>query len=214
MKVIKRTSIVSLCASLVLVAASLNSQPARASEPFVAEIIMFGGNFAPRGWALTDGQLLPISQNQALFSILGTTFGGDGRTSFGLPDLRGRVPMHAGTGPGLATRRLGQKGGAQSATLGIANLPSHNHPGSAVTSALQATSASSNTGDPDGNALANTGNSRVYNNSAPNVSMHAASITNTTTIAAQGGGQSFSIEQPYQVVNFIIALVGVFPSRN
>ena len=93
-------------------------------DPFIGEIIMFGGNFAPRGWALCNGQLLSISQNSALFSILGTTYGGDGRTTFGLPDLRGRVSMHPGTGPGLSPRSLGQKGGAETETLTTSNMPS------------------------------------------------------------------------------------------
>ena len=102
--------------------------PSRNStEPFIAEIIMFAGNFAPRGWALCDGQLLPISQNSALFSILGTTYGGDGRTTFGLPDLRGRSPMHEGSGPGLSSRTLGSKTGSESNILNTNQLPSHTH---------------------------------------------------------------------------------------
>jgi len=96
-------------------------------EPFIAEIIMFGGNFAPRGWAFCDGQLLPIAQNQALFSILGTTYGGDGRTTFALPDLRGRTAIHPGTGPGLSNRRLGERGGAETNTLTLPQLPTHTH---------------------------------------------------------------------------------------
>ena len=97
------------------------------AEPFIAEIIMFGGNFAPRGWAFCDGQLLAINTNQALFSLLGTTYGGDGRTTFGLPDLRGRVPVHPGTGPGLTQRRLGEKGGTETNTMNINQMPEHNH---------------------------------------------------------------------------------------
>jgi microcystin-dependent protein len=96
-------------------------------EPFIAEIIMFGGNFAPRGWAFCDGQLLPIAQNQALFSILGTTYGGDGRTTFALPDLRGRAAIHPGTGPGLSTRQLGERGGTETNTLTLPQLPTHTH---------------------------------------------------------------------------------------
>jgi len=96
-------------------------------EPFIAEIIMFGGNFAPRGWAFCDGQLLPIAQNQALFSILGTTYGGDGRTTFALPDLRGRTAIHPGTGPGLSNRRLGERGGSETNTLTLPQLPNHTH---------------------------------------------------------------------------------------
>lgn len=96
-------------------------------EPYIGEISWFAGNFAPRGWALCDGQLLPIQQHQALFSILGTTYGGDGRTTFALPDMRGRSPIHAGTGPGLSTRHLGERGGLETTTLTVVNLPSHTH---------------------------------------------------------------------------------------
>jgi len=96
-------------------------------EPLIGQIMMFAGNFAPRGWAFCEGQLLAINQYQALFSILGTTYGGDGRTTFGLPDLRGRVPMHPGNGPGLSSKRLGQKGGSETNTLNVSQLPSHNH---------------------------------------------------------------------------------------
>ena len=104
------------------------------SDPFIAEIIMFGGNFAPRGWAFCDGQLLSISSNSALFSILGTTYGGDGRTTFGLPDLRGRVAMHPGSGPGLTQRRLGEKSGMETVTLTTNQIPSHNHTATATAS--------------------------------------------------------------------------------
>ena len=103
------------------------------SEPFVGEIRMFAGNFAPRGWAFCDGQLLAVSQNDALFSLLGTIYGGDGRTTFGLPDMRGRIPIHAGHGPGLSERRLGAKGGAEQVTLTVNQMPSHGHPARADT---------------------------------------------------------------------------------
>ncbi|MEM8909888.1 MAG: tail fiber protein, partial [Bacteroidota bacterium] len=96
-------------------------------EPFIGQIMMFGGNFAPRGWALCNGQLMPISQNQALFSLLGTTYGGDGRTTFALPDLRGRAAMHAGHGPGLTDRRLGQRSGTETNTMNTLQMPSHSH---------------------------------------------------------------------------------------
>ena len=97
------------------------------SDPFIGEISLFASNFAPRGWALCDGQLLPISTNTALFALLGTTYGGDGRTTFGLPDLRGRLPVHAGTGPGLTQRRLGERSGVEQVTLSTTELPSHGH---------------------------------------------------------------------------------------
>jgi microcystin-dependent protein len=99
-----------------------------ASDPFLAEIMIFGGNFAPRGWAFCDGQIMSIAQNTALFSLLGTTFGGNGQTTFALPDLRGRVPLHAGSGPGLSNYSLGEMGGQQSVTLTTSQMPAHNHP--------------------------------------------------------------------------------------
>ena len=110
-------------------------------DPMLAQIMMFGGNFAPRGWAFCDGQLLPISQYTALFSIIGTTYGGDGRTTFALPDLRGRAPIHAGTGPGLSTRKIGQKFGTQEDYLNVTQLPSHNHLASNVNVDIKVSSA-------------------------------------------------------------------------
>lgn len=178
-------------------------------EPLLGTIIMFGGNFAPRGWAICDGQLLPISQWSALFSILGTTYGGDGRTTFGLPDLRGRVPMGEGNGPGLQPRQLGQKGGLQSVTLGVPNMPAHNH-----TATLHAEFALGSSKSPSGNMLAgnNASDEALYApfDPANNIAMGAESIT----VSNEGGGQPFDNEQPYQVVNFIIATQGVFPSRS
>ncbi len=169
--------------------------PAATSDPFLGEIRMFAGNFAPLGWALCDGQILSVSQNTALFSILGTTYGGDGETTFGLPDLRGRVVVHPGTGPGLGTVSLGEKAGAQDVTLSEAQLPSHNHN-------LRANSVTQNTNDPTGNSL---GVAAVYTSGAPSVDMNANSIGNT------GGGSSFDNRQPYQGINCIIALQGTFP---
>lgn len=169
-------------------------------EPLLGSIILFGGNFAPRGWAFCDGQLLPIAQNSALFSILGTTYGGDGKTTFALPDLRGRVAMQPGQGPGLSSYQLGQKGGAESVTLTVNNMPSHSH-------VLNANSDPGNTESPQDNLLAAVTTSN-YSKDAANATMNPASIANT------GGSQSFGIVQPYQCVNFIIALVGVFPSRS
>jgi len=122
-------------------------------DPFLAQIILFGGNFAPRGWAFCDGQLLAINQYQALFSLLGTTFGGDGRTTFALPDLRGRAPIHAGSGPGLTTRRLGEKGGTETNQLNSLQLPAHGHPLA--------------TGIPLGGTSANVGNNQPVNNMPP-----------------------------------------------
>jgi microcystin-dependent protein len=175
------------------------------SEPFLAEIVMFGANFAPRGWAYCEGQLLPINQNSALFSLLGTIYGGDGRTTFALPDLRGRVPIQPGNGPGLSSYTLGERGGAERVTLTIAEMPSHNH---SVT--LHGERGASTSTNPAGNLLAN-GNSYAAHNSAnPEPAMASQSITQANI----GGGQSHYNIQPFLCVNFIIALQGTFPSRN
>ena len=182
-------------------------------DPFIGQIIMFGGNFAPRGWALCDGQLLSISQNSALFSILGTTYGGDGRTTFGLPDLRGRVSMHPGTGPGLSPRSLGQKTGAETETLTENNMPSHTHP-AAADSTTHANSAPGNATAPPGNFMAASAEGDAVYHSASNATMNAGAVTTTVTVDNAGGGAAFNIEQPALCVNYIIALVGVYPSRN
>lgn len=173
------------------------------AEPFIGEIKMVGFNFAPRGYATCDGQLLPIAQNTALFSLLGTTYGGNGQTTFALPDLRGRVAIHQGTGAGLTPRQIGSNGGAETATLTTAQLPAHNHP-------LQAQSAAGNSRDPGGNALAQeaTAQTATYSATAPNVAMNAASVGNT------GTGQGHENMSPFLVVNFVIALEGIFPPRN
>lgn len=177
-------------------------------EPLISEIRLWPANFAPRGWAFCHGQLMPISANSALFSIIGTTYGGDGVNSFALPDLRGRVPVGEGAGPGLSPNRLGQKGGQEHVTLTQANLPSHNH-----TATLHAEGAVSTSGNPTGNMLGIvTGNTDVYAQPDPaeEVAMNPASIT----VSNAGGGQSFDNEQPYLVLNFIIALEGIYPSRS
>lgn len=173
------------------------------SEPFIAQIIMFAGNFAPRGWAFCDGQLLPVAQNASLFSILGITYGGDGRTTFGLPDLRGRAALHPGTGPGLSTLRLGEIGGTENNTLAIANMPSHTHAPNAVAGAANQQSPASNL-----SASEAAGVTATYSDAATDTTMNANAIGNT------GGGQAVNNRPPYLGVNFIIALVGVFPSRD
>ena len=176
------------------------------SSPFLAEITMFGGNFAPRGWAFCDGQLLSIAQNSALFSILGTTYGGDGRTTFGLPDLRGRAPMQQGNGPGLSNIRLGQKLGAENVTLNATHIPSHNHTMPANTSTGNKDTPSSAV--PAGYGTSVPPDGPYATGQAPNVSLHSSSVTNT------GGNQAFNIRQPSLCVNFIIAIQGIFPSRS
>ena len=172
-------------------------------EPFIGQIMMVGFNFAPRGWANCDGQLLPISSNTALFSLLGTMYGGDGRTTFALPDLRSRVPVHVGTGPGLSSVVQGQRGGAEQVTLTESEMPSHSHN-------LLAAAAAASTIDPTNHSLAAEGTNTVnlYSPTAPTLAMHSNSVSNT------GGNQAFGIRQPFLGIRFIIALQGVFPSRN
>ena len=175
------------------------------SDPFIGQITMFGGNFAPRGWAFCDGQLLAISQNTALFSILGTTYGGDGVSTFALPDLRGRASIHPGHGPGLSQYHLGEKGGAETVTLTTAQIPSHSH-------ALNINSSNGNTANGTNAVLAGFGTSAPpvgnFTSSAPNAAASATSISNT------GGSQAHSNVQPFLCVNFIIATVGIYPSRS
>jgi microcystin-dependent protein len=168
------------------------------SEPFLAEIRIVGFNFAPRGWAFCDGQLLPIDQNQSLYSLLGTTYGGDGRTTFALPDLRGRTPIHKGSSNG-STHLLGQKSGEETHTLSAAEMPSHSHN-------MQASSVASTSQLPDNNVLAVSG--QIYRGSTNLVNMQNSTVTNT------GGGQAHNNMQPFLAVYFCIALQGLFPSRN
>lgn len=173
------------------------------SEPFIGEIRMFGGNFAPRGWALCNGQLLSIAQNQALFSILGTNYGGNGQTTFALPDLRSRVPMHFGQGPGLSNRSIGELGGTESVTLLATQIPAHSHP-------VACSSNSGNSNSPAGRVWSKDAGvqSATYTSNAPNAVMAAGAIGNA------GGSQPHDNVQPFTCVNFVIALEGIYPSRN
>jgi len=170
-------------------------------DPFVGEIRMFAGNFAPVGWAFCDGQLLAISQNDALFSLLGTIYGGDGQSTFGLPDLRGRVPIHMGTGPGLSPRVIGSKGGSENVTLTTAQLPGHTH-------VFSASNAAGSQSDPTGAVLAASPSVDLYIEEAPFAALNTASMTNA------GSSQPHTNLQPFQCVNFIIALFGIYPSPN
>lgn len=177
-------------------------------NPFIGMICMFGGNFAPRGWAFCDGQLLAIASNTALFSILGTTYGGDGRTTFGLPDLRGRVAMHPGNGPGLSPKNLGQKGGTETNTLNQLQLPSHTH---AATGTVNLGTASNAASGNDAFLPISTG-ANFYSNAAGSAKMNAGAVT--VNVGNTGNNQPVNNIQPFQCVNFIIALQGTFPSRN
>lgn len=191
------------CAAAVsaLVAGGMTTPAHAGLDPFLGEIMWVGFTFCPRGWAHADGQLLPISSNTALFALLGTQYGGDGRTTFALPDLRGRVPVHRGQGPGLTNRNQGQRSGTETNTLTTANLPAHSH-------SLNASSATGNTAAPAGNSLADGRTARVYSSTAPNVAMHADSIGNT------GSGTSVNNMQPYLTLRACIATQGLFPSRS
>ena len=173
------------------------------SEPFIAEIRMFASNFAPRNWAFCNGQLLPIAQNTALFSLVGTTYGGDGRTNFGLPDLQGRAPIHVGQAPGLTSRRLGETGGASTQTLTVQQMPSHSH-------MLKSSPDPADTLDPGGNLLAESSplKDQQFNTAGLTASMHSESI------GPMGGNQPHNNLPPYLAVNFIIALTGYYPSRD
>lgn len=171
-------------------------------NPFLAQIIMFGGNFAPRGWAFCNGQLLPIAQNTILFSLLGTTYGGDGRTTFALPSLVGRVPLHPGSSS-FATYQLGEKGGRAALSLTTRELPPHEHSFSQPCSNVAPVGASDN---PQGKVLAQSSED-IYGDPSSNVFMSPGVTSNA------GQGQPFAVVQPFQAINFIIALQGTYPAR-
>jgi microcystin-dependent protein len=172
------------------------------SEPFLAEIFMGGMNFAPRGYATCAGQILSIAQNTALFSLLGTTFGGNGQTTFALPDIRGRVPMGEGQGPGLTARTLGEAGGEETITLTSSQMPTHSH-------VLKAVSEAGDTSAPEGAYMANTGAlDKEYKSTGTVVAMNPSAIGGT------GGSQPHDNVPPYLVLTFYIATQGLFPSRN
>jgi microcystin-dependent protein len=189
-------------------------------DAFLATILLWAGNYNPNGWAFCMGQLLSISQNTALFSLLGTTFGGNGQTTFGLPDFRGRVPVGAGQGPGLASYVLGQMAGTENTTLTVNQLPAHTH-AVTLTMKIQASNAqatSSAPTNPSANVLAapyDTLNANAiagYNNQAPSIALNTGTGS-TATAAVTGGSQPFSILQPYLGINYIICLQGIFPPR-
>ncbi|NBB81848.1 MAG: phage tail protein [Alphaproteobacteria bacterium] len=196
-------------------------------DQLMSSIMGWGPNWAPRSWALCQGQLLAISSNTALFSLLGTTYGGDGRTTFGLPDLRGRVPIGAGQGPGTSSWPLGAKAGSESQTLTQLEMPVHNHSAQLNNAAAQisASSANASTNEPsntvvlakanDGQGSINPGAIPIYADaSGADTTLHPAPVSGSVLVSNAGGGQPFSVMQPTQVISWIIALQGVFPSRN
>lgn len=180
------------------------------SEPFIGEIRMVAFNFAPVGWAFCDGQLLPVSQNDALFALIGTTYGGDGMTTFGLPNLQGRVPVHMGTGIGLSTKHIGSLGGAEGVVVNSSTLPVHTH-SATVNMACSAEAAGG--GSPVGNVPAVPAAGLTGVKAYASTGTGAMGESSGTTTAA-GGNQPHNNMQPFLAVNFIIALEGVFPSRN
>ncbi len=180
------------------------------SSPFVAEIRMFGFNFAPKGWAFCAGQLMPISQNTALFSLVGTFYGGDGKSTFALPNLQGNAPLGQGQGAGLSARFIGEEGGEQFLTLIQTEMPSHSHTVNADTGLATSADPTSNIymkgNFDDGNG--HTGGVQLYNNTGPNVAMGPASI------GVAGGSLPHNNMMPYLALNFCIALQGIFPARS
>jgi len=184
----------------LLITLGASTTVVNADTPFLGEVRWFAGNFAPRGWALCDGQLLPIAENTALFSLLGTIYGGDGRTTFALPDMRGRGMVHEGSGPGLTTRRLGEKSGAEDVILTANQMPSHKH-------TLRGDSSGGDSVLPNDRVISKVGRLRIFDN-APDTDMGASSIAST------GGGQSHNNMQPNIALTCIIATQGLYPSRS
>jgi len=194
-------------------------------DPLIGEIKMFAGNFAPRGWLFCHGQLLPIAQNTALFSLLGTMYGGDGRTTFGLPDLRGRVPIGPGAGPGLSNYREGAQGGAEVIILNPNEIPSHTHTVdlSKVKGEIPFSVKDGKTNTPSSDMVFSkgvvkkgrddVGNANIYSNTDPST-FKKISVSGNVTVSYEGGSQGHYNMQPFLAVNYIIATVGVFPARD
>jgi microcystin-dependent protein len=179
----------------------LNNQPKNKfnmAQPYVGEIRMFAGNFAPAGWMFCEGQLVPISENETLFNLIGTTYGGDGESTFALPDHRGRLPIHQGTGGGVSVV-LAEIGGVESVTLTTNQIPAHNH-------SFLASNSPADSPSPQNNTIAVSSNTNVFINDTPNVTMKADELS------IVGGSQPHSNMQPYLCVSFIISLYGIFPS--
>ncbi len=175
------------------------------AQPFMGEIRMFGGPYAPQGWAFCDGSLVNTSSNDALFSLLGTIYGGDGRTTFGLPDLKGRIPIHQGEGIGLTERRIGSKGGAETATIDSSTMAAHTH-------AWQATTNTADVSIPTDASLATVTANIYQTDSSSNLNAMASNmVANTSTFGTTAS--SHNNIMPFQVVNFIIALVGIYPTQ-
>ena len=172
------------------------------SQPYIGEIRMFGGSFAPAGWAMCNGQLIPISENDALFNLIGTTYGGDGQSTFALPNLQSRVPIHMGQGPGIAqTYQIGESGGTESVTLTTQSIPQHTHP-------AMCSNAAGSGSDPSGGVWATSDTTQYQTGSGPNTNMGSMPTT------PAGGSQPHDNLIPFLVVTYIISLFGIFPSQN
>lgn len=171
------------------------------AQPYVGEIRMFAGNFAPAGWAFCDGQLMPISENETLFQLIGTSYGGDGEETFAMPNLQSRLPVHMGTGPDGVTYQLAETGGVEQVTLSVQQIPNHTH-------AMLASSGAATTNNPGGNVLGASPSVDLFYGASPDANMAPTAVTPT------GGSQPHENLQPYLCINFIISLFGVFPSQN
>lgn len=182
------------------------------TEPFIGEIKIFGFNFAPQGYQTCSGQILSIAQNTALFSLLGTTYGGNGQTTFGLPDLRGRVPNGQGQGPGLSLYTMGQVGGTETTTLITANIPAHIHTLNAAVVKIKASSANADESSPEGNYPATT-SAASYSGSGPSNNVFTGGTAISGTTDPTGSNTPISILNPYLTINYSIAISGIFPSR-
>lgn len=182
-------------------------------SPFLGQIQAFGFNFAPRGWATCQGQILPIAQNTALFSLLGTQFGGNGQTTFALPDLRGRTMVGAGQGPGLSPVDIGQLGGSESVTLTIAEMPLHTHVATA-TSTLYAEGLPGDKANPQDKMIAGLANLFKDPDPTANLPLSSEAVTTAVTNAPAGGSSPVDIHNPYLGINICVAIEGIFPSRN
>ncbi|MGA8153990.1 MAG: tail fiber protein [Terriglobales bacterium] len=185
--------------TFVAALSSLASIPAKAQQPYIGEIRYVAFNFAPQGWGLCDGQILPINQNQALFSLIGTTYGGDGVRTFALPDMRGRVPVATGQGTNLSNRVIGQLGGQETVALTVDQMPRHRH-------SLHASSAGANSLAPAGSVLADS-TQAIYNTQSPDATLKPGSVGKT------GGGAPHENMPPFLAMTCVIALEGIFPSQ-
>jgi microcystin-dependent protein len=214
-------SLIGVIAAISFMMPLNESAEACGEYPFIGEICLFAFNFCPVGYHEADGSLMQINQNQALFSVLGTTYGGDGLTTFALPDLRGRTPVNAGQGSELSNISLGEQGGAEQVTLTVSQMPSHSHNASTtvdVTATLQGSTGAVNSTDPGGNVLGTTRKkAEIYTSGAADVAMGTSAIVTqsnaSTTVSNAGGGQPIDVRSPFLGMKYCIAVQGIFPAQ-